>query len=68
MKKYAVAIFNHHTGEITQTVSYAEDERGVLDAAYLEKFDEAAPLGHSVEDICESFSDCDCVISVLEIT
>lgn len=68
MKKYAVAMFNHHTGEITQTVRYAEDGRSVLEAMYLEKFKEAVPLGHSVEDIHEIFFDCDCVISVLEIT
>lgn len=68
MKQFAVALFNHHTGEIAQSIRYGKNEHDVLEAMYVEKFGEAPPLGRSVEAIYESFFDCDCVLSVLEIT
>lgn len=68
MKKFAVAIFSHHTGEITQFIRYDHNERELCGELYQERLKEIAPPEYSIEDIYESFFNCDEVLSILEIT
>lgn len=68
MKKFAVALFSHHTGEITQFIRYDNNERELCGELYQEQFKEAVAPEISAESIYESFFNCDEVLSILEIT
>ena len=67
MKMYAVAVFSHHTGSITQFMSYNASELEVLKVLYLKEFGTPAPDEDTENAIYEAFYDTDQVVSIMEV-